>query len=320
MENTQRFKLGLFVLIAFTLMIAGLYYIGSKRNIFHRTITVNSTFNNVNGLLTGNNVRFNGINIGTVSAITAVSDSAVRVDFTIDKTSIAFISQNAFTSIGTDGLLGNKLINIHSKKSGPPIAEGCQLIGLPTLSLDPTMRSLTATSENTRDISEEIKQIAGKINHSESLWNILSDSLLSNNLSNAIDRFKDAGSEAARFTQDLSSIASKVKNGEGSAGKILMNNELSERLNSTLSTFRNAGDTLAAISGKLSNIAETIQNGKGTVGMLLQDTLVENQLRQSIQNAERGVQKFDASMNAIQHSWLIRGFLKKQKKRDKTIE
>ncbi|MGZ6523194.1 MAG: MlaD family protein, partial [Bacteroidia bacterium] len=77
-------KLGAFVLIATTFLILGLYYIGSKKNIFHSTIKVSSDFNNVGGLMPGNNVRFNGINVGTVTKVYAVADTSIKVEYTID--------------------------------------------------------------------------------------------------------------------------------------------------------------------------------------------------------------------------------------------
>src|ERR1700751_4623915 len=108
MKTSNKIKLGIFVLSGITFLILGLYYIGSNRNIFHRTINVSAVFNNVNGLLPGNNVRFNGINVGTVSTIKAAGDTSVNVGFTIEKDLTEYISENATAAIGTDGLLGNK--------------------------------------------------------------------------------------------------------------------------------------------------------------------------------------------------------------------
>ncbi len=320
MENTQRFKLGLFVIAAFALLIAGLYYIGSKKSIFHSTINASSSFNNVNGLLTGNNVRFNGINIGTVSAITAESDSSVRVDFTIEKDAIRFISVKAVASIGTDGLLGNKLVNIQSSQYGARVREGSRLYGLPTLNLDPTMRNLSATGQNTFEISEEIRQIATKLNRSESLWKLLNDSLLGANLKSTISRFHEVGSDAALIAENINGIVASVKKGEGSVGQLLMQDELSTQLSQTLATYRATGDSLRATANKIARITATIENGAGPVGMLLNDSLVEQQVRSSISKAERSIDKFEASMDAIQQSWLLKSYFKKNDDKKQTKE
>lgn len=73
-------KLGMFVIIGIFLLMITIYYIGKNRNLFGETFQLKSHFKNVSGLKIGNNVRFSGINIGTVTQIEFVSDSAVVVD------------------------------------------------------------------------------------------------------------------------------------------------------------------------------------------------------------------------------------------------
>ncbi|TAE90246.1 MAG: MCE family protein, partial [Bacteroidetes bacterium] len=84
-QTGNRVKLGAFVLVAITCLILGLYYIGSKKNIFHSTIKVSADFNNADGLMSGNNVCFNGINVGMVTKVSSISDSTIKVEFTVDK-------------------------------------------------------------------------------------------------------------------------------------------------------------------------------------------------------------------------------------------
>src|ERR1035437_2401863 len=100
-QSNYKLKLGAFVMTAIVLFILALYYIGSKKNIFHTTINVSATFNNVNGLLSGNNVRFNGINVGTVSKVYAIADTIIKVEFTIDEDVTQYITMDAIISIGT---------------------------------------------------------------------------------------------------------------------------------------------------------------------------------------------------------------------------
>src|ERR1700741_1104116 len=111
-DLTRNIRLGFFVMAGLLLLISSLYMIGSKRNLFNSTIKVNVTFHNVNGLIEGNNVRFNGIDVGTVSKIQIESDTVLHVELVIDKNVSKFISSTSIASIGTDGLMGNKLVNI----------------------------------------------------------------------------------------------------------------------------------------------------------------------------------------------------------------
>ena len=63
----------------------------------------------------GNNVRFAGIDVGTVQRIEIISDTLVKVTMVLDNKVLKFIHKNAVASVGTDGLMGNKLININSQ-------------------------------------------------------------------------------------------------------------------------------------------------------------------------------------------------------------
>ena len=83
--NTEKTKLGIFVILTGAVLIIALYFIGKKQNLFGNTFKVTAVFSNVNGLKLGNNVRFSGINVGTVRNILMVDDSTICVDMIIDE-------------------------------------------------------------------------------------------------------------------------------------------------------------------------------------------------------------------------------------------
>jgi phospholipid/cholesterol/gamma-HCH transport system substrate-binding protein len=72
-------KLGLFVLAGLFFLVLLLYMIGKNRNLFGATYVLKARFDNVQGLVTGNNVRFSGIEAGTVKKINIISDSVIEV-------------------------------------------------------------------------------------------------------------------------------------------------------------------------------------------------------------------------------------------------
>src|SRR5688500_3974021 len=109
-------KLGIFVIAGIVFLIMTLYMIGRNRNLIGPTFTINAVVSNVNGLMPGNNVRFKGIDVGTVKSITLENDSAIIVSMLIDKKMKPYLKQNAIATIGTDGIMGNKLVNINSHK------------------------------------------------------------------------------------------------------------------------------------------------------------------------------------------------------------
>ncbi|NNC70807.1 MAG: MCE family protein, partial [Flavobacteriaceae bacterium] len=110
--SSQRLRLGIFVIIGTLLFVAAVYLIGQQQHLFKKTFTISSYFQNVNGLQKGNNVRYSGINIGTVSTIEMVNDSTIRVAMSIDEKIISHIKKDAIATIGSDGLVGNIIVNI----------------------------------------------------------------------------------------------------------------------------------------------------------------------------------------------------------------
>jgi phospholipid/cholesterol/gamma-HCH transport system substrate-binding protein len=114
MEKTtsQKISLGLFVILGLLLFILATYLIGDKQKMFGKTSHLQATFNNVNGLQLGNNVRYSGVNVGTVRNIEMIGDTSIRVDMIIDKDIFKHIKKNAVATIGSDGLVGSMVINI----------------------------------------------------------------------------------------------------------------------------------------------------------------------------------------------------------------
>jgi phospholipid/cholesterol/gamma-HCH transport system substrate-binding protein len=77
-----------------------MYFIGAKQSLFSSTIKVTAAFHTVDGLMPGNNVRFAGIDVGTVEKVDIQSDSSVLVTMLIEEGSVNYIYKNAIASIG----------------------------------------------------------------------------------------------------------------------------------------------------------------------------------------------------------------------------
>ena len=314
-QKVNRVKLGAFVLVATTSLILGLYYIGSKKNIFHSTINVSADFNNVGGILPGNNVRFNGINVGTVFKVYAISDTAIKVEFTVDKDLTKFISRNAIASIGTDGLLGNKLIDISPGEGGvQPLQEGDVLKPMNPIEMDNELRTLTTTNDNLKMITENLKGVSEKFNNSNSLWHLLTDTAVAENVRTAVVHFKLTGLNTAVLTGNLSKIVQDIKAGKGTVGALLTDTLFSKRLNQTIVNIQAISDTMVLISGDFKNVSGKLRNGEGSVGTLLTDTTFVHDLNLSMKDIKAGAAGFNENMEALKHSWPFKKYFRKQKK------
>ena len=314
-QSINNAKLGTFVLIGTLCLILGLYYIGSKRNFFSSTIEVSANFNNVGGLMRGNNVRFNGINVGIVSRVYAISDTLIKVVFTVDEESASFITPNSIASIGTDGLLGSKLINIApGDLLGNPIREGDVLKTLNPIQMDKALRTLSVTNDNLSEISDKLRIISEKFSADNSLWRLLTDTVIAENIRNVVVRFKLSTNNAAIISGDLSKIVHDIKLGKGTVGALLMDTLFSNKLSQTIINIQSISDSIAYITGDFKNISSKIKNGNGAIGTLLTDTSFVHNLNSSMENVKNGSANFNENMEALKHSWPFKKYFKQQKK------
>ena len=121
-DKSSIWKLGMFVTIGLLLFVVTVYFVGKQKNLFGSTFILQTKFKTVSGLKEGNNVRFSGINVGTINSIELLSDTSVRVEMVIKKDMKKFIKSNASASIGSDGLMGDKVLTIY-----PGTAAGTQV-------------------------------------------------------------------------------------------------------------------------------------------------------------------------------------------------
>jgi phospholipid/cholesterol/gamma-HCH transport system substrate-binding protein len=313
-QTLNKTKLGAFVLIAVSSLLLGLYFIGSKKNIFHSTITVSADFNNVGGLMPGNNVRFNGINVGTVSKVYAIADTAITVEFTIDKGLTKYISQNDLASVGTDGLLGNKLINIETSKiGGHAIEDGNSMKVLKPIQMDNVFRTLTVSNENLKVITENLKDVSGKLSGNNSFLNLFKDTAFAQNVKSSVVNLKLMSNQAVLITGNLKGITENIKHGKGTLGALITDTTLSFRINHTIVKFEKLSDTVAIISGDISDIVTKLKQGKGSIGVLLNDTTLVHNLNKSILTIDSGAGNFNQNMKALQYTWPFKKYFRKQK-------
>jgi phospholipid/cholesterol/gamma-HCH transport system substrate-binding protein len=185
-NHTQNFKirLGLFVAGGLTLFVLAIFVIGKQKNLFNPIFKLTSTFSNVSGLQVGNNIRFSGINVGTVDNIIIVNDTTVRVDLMLKTDVWQFIKSDCKVTLGSDGIIGDKLIIIIPGSSDAPLAkEGQRLESIETIVKSEIMARLDATTANIEDISKQVSDIAGKINSGNGTLNrLIRDSTFAENL------------------------------------------------------------------------------------------------------------------------------------------
>src|SRR5665647_290226 len=193
---SQKFKikLGLFIVGGLALFMLAVFIIGKQKNLFNPVFKLTTTFYNVSGLQVGNNVRFSGINVGVVDNIRIINDSTVKVDMLIKKDVWQFIRSDSEVSIGSEGLIGDKLLTISQGSSDAALAkEGQRLDSNEPIETDAIMASLSVTSGNVEVITNQLAEIMIKINGGNgTLGRLIQDSTLAENLNKTIVNLKQS--------------------------------------------------------------------------------------------------------------------------------
>ncbi|MCC6769457.1 MAG: MCE family protein [Bacteroidia bacterium] len=309
----RNLRLGVFVALGLVLLVGALYLIGAKQNLFGSTFRLHAEFHNVNGLMSGNNVRFAGIDVGTVSSVTIINDTTVRVDMLISNDVQPFIRKNARVAVGTDGLMGNKLINIYQGLSNADLAENVDLLqSKDQAGTDEMLRTLSVTNENVKEISAQIKLMVARLNQPNSLWNILMDTSLAETLKGTLVKIKISSDNTALITGDLQHIANSIRMGKGSIGALITDTSMSNGLKQSIVNIRMMSDTMASVTGDLRTILAEVKNGNGAVGTLLMDTSFAHKLNLAMENLQNGTKGFNDNMEGLKQSIFLRKYFRKK--------
>lgn len=319
-KTFSNIKLGVFVLSGLAFLILLLYMIGKNKNLFGSTFQVKAHFSNVQGLTPGNNVRYAGIQVGTVKRINILDDGRIEAELLIENKMKHYIRKDARVTIATDGLMGNKVINITpASKQAALIEEGDILPTQISANVDEMISTLSGTNNDLAVIAAELKNTMMRINSSTALWELLNDSSLSRNLSASLVNVRLATGRANTMISDLDGLVKDVKSGKGSLGALLTDTSFAENLNQAILRIKSVAGEADTLTKMLSAVAtelkHDINDGNGTINALLKDSAMVHSINSSLDNIQKSTENFNEVMEAMKHNFLVRRYFKRLEKK-----
>ncbi|WP_308992854.1 MlaD family protein [Mariniflexile litorale] len=319
-SNSQKLQLGTLVIIGTILFIAGVYLIGQRSNMFKKTFTISAFFQNVNGLQKGNNVRYSGIEIGTVKDIIMINDSTIKVDMNIEEKIISHIKKNAIATIGSDGLVGNMIINIvPNKGSSKVISNGDVIKSYSKIGADDILSTLSVTNENAAILTADLLKITNSIIEGKgTLGVLLNDTIMSKDLKQSITNLKTASMGASNSIGELNHIITSLKTADTSVMGMLLNDTLSGmKLKNIVGHLETSSSEIETILLNINTVVDDFNTSKGTYNYLVRDTTLANSLESTLKNINEGTDKFNQNMEALKHNFLTRGYFRKLERQEK---
>jgi len=285
-NTTNKMKLGIFISLGITVFILAIYFIGEKQQLFRSTFRLSGVFRDVGGLQAGNNVRLSGINVGTIDNVTIISDTSVRVVILVDENTRKFIKKDAVASIGSEGLMGNKVLIINPGTGQKKIIEDNDTISTtqPT-EIDEILKSLKTTIDNTASITGNLAKIATNIESGQgTIGRLMMDKSWRQNIESTILNLK-----------------------EGSVGfRVFM--DKADELDEILTSLKTTIDNTSNITNDLAKISSSIESGRGTIGRLLMDPSSAQNIDSTFRNLKEGSIKLNELIEEAKDSWLLWGF------------
>jgi phospholipid/cholesterol/gamma-HCH transport system substrate-binding protein len=293
-NKNKKLAVGLFIASGLVLFIVAIFIIGSKENLFTPTFKLQAAFEKVNGLKNGASVRFNGINVGIVDDIEIFNGKSVVIRMTIEKKVQDFIKKDSKASVTSEGLVGNKIVEITSGTTEfPSVRENEVLQTIPPVETEDIMRSLKETGSNASDITKDMAMIVQKVNNGEgTLGQLVNDKSLYNNVDSTMKGF--AG-YSGQVKQVFAKVSSTIDNVSGDISDLTV--------------------SVKKITSDMAEITRKMNSGESVAGTLLSDTVFANNLKDIMRNAnsttknlEDGSFSFTQNMEALKHNFLFKGY------------
>lgn len=240
-KYSQELILGLFVLIGLIIFILGLFLIGKENHLFERKVLLNTTFNNVAGLVIGADVLLSGVKVGKVANIKFPSiekakkhTNDVMVVLDISKKSMKWIREDSLASIDSKGLLGDKIINISiGSVQSPQLQDNSFIKSSQTVDFN---KALLKAQNILNDVSEAVSDAK-----------------------NIFKSFSQKGGEDSLIAsaQSLQSILKEIKTGKGVISQLIYNDK--------------AGNNMSESLQSVNSFMKQIKEGDGLINSLIYD-------------------------------------------------
>jgi len=295
-NHTPQFKarLGIFIALGMAIFVIAIFIIGKQQNLFNPVFKITTNFSNVSGLEVGNKIRFSGIDVGIVDNIDIINDSTVQVEMLIRKEVQQFIKADSYASIGSEGIIGARIIIITQGSTNSPLAEdGQHILSKEPVETDDILKSLKTSAESAEVITQQLAEITMNINNGQgTLGRLIQDTAIAENINLTIENFRKS-SEGLDETVEITK----------------------ENVFAFMVSLQKTAAKTEVASNHLGEIMVKINNGEGTIGMLIRDTTIVNNIDETIINIKESSVGLKENLEALKHNFLFRGYYRQLAKK-----
>ena len=334
MKGINKVVVGIFVGGCLLVFGLGLFLIGNSNQLFTRSFNVGADFSKITGMQNGGKVRVAGMDAGTVTSIDVPSspEGRFRIHFRIVEKLHPIVRQDSVASIQTDGLLGNKFLQIDAGSSNVPVAANGSLIrsqepfewGDLMDEINKAVKQangvLAGVKDQLNSTLSEIQSVAHSVDHlikdsTPQVKSILASAgKISGDLHEIIDGvqkgqgtvgalFKDEAMQASvkRSVNKTEQVIDHIRETSASAQKIVDRVEQSDIVPEVQRTMHN----LQHITLQVKDAVDKFQSSSGGAG-------VAENLQRTLADAHEAMSDLADDTEALKHNFLFKGFFKQR--------
>jgi phospholipid/cholesterol/gamma-HCH transport system substrate-binding protein len=255
-ERAAKLRVGIFVLVAVLAFLATIYALGARARLFESRYTVYGDFTQVAGLAEGATVRLAGIQIGRVSGITLSPEPGgkVRVKMSVARQYANRIRKNSIARIATQGLLGDKIVEISvGTAETPPVQAGEVLATLDPFEITDAVAQSAETIKGVTALAESLRKTAETLNQSGLIEDASAAVKTARALADSLGKDASAALKSARgVTERAGRLVDQVEQGRGWAHTLLYEEpEALRRLNTVIASTQTLLDRVDRGEGAL---------------------------------------------------------------------
>ncbi len=256
-----RLRIGAFVVVAIVVFLGIIYLLGAQARYFERKYDLVAEFPEVGGLIDGATVRLAGVQIGRVTDVQLAPQvgGKVRVTLTVARRFQDRIRKNSEARIVTQGLLGDKLVEISpGSPEYPPLAPGNVIASEEPVETSRIFGEAAKTLATVNRLAGAVQGMVEKLEKAGTAENLAATVESARRVAAQLDAMGRDGTygELAATVRSARRIAEEVEKGKGLLHALVYDEpETLRRLN--------------ALLGSAQDVLARTRDGQSAVGVLL---------------------------------------------------
>jgi phospholipid/cholesterol/gamma-HCH transport system substrate-binding protein len=288
----KSYWLGFIFIVAITILLYGTLTVGSI-NIFAKVSFYDISFERVEGLKKGDDVRVDGVVMGKVEEIRLDPADGVRVKVRMEQPLSLYEhktqrDQSYSIRIEAFSVLGGSYVSIRRGKGEPvDLAVTKPLTGRVTpgpfealsKAVEENREDLSRIMQNVRDTFAETKKLVGDINEGKgTIGALMKDDKLYTEAKDTLAELKKAAADVKDSTANVKEITRKINEGDGTVAKLLNSDELHKEVVKSVTDVREevkkAVDEIKKVAETTKETVQKVNSGEGVVARALNDKKV----------------------------------------------